>query len=93
MKQVGAFFIVCIGNEFLFPLLDTVHFGTESEHQVLNGSVIFNSFTRIFVLFGTTFQYSRKRRQGEEGNNLVRLTFNSWRSLSVPQCSPAYREN
>ena len=66
MKQVGVFFIVSIGNEFQFPLLDTVHCGTESEHQVLNGSLIFNSFTRIFVLFGTTFQYSRKRRQDEE---------------------------
>ena len=42
------------------------HCGTESEHQVLNGSHIFISFTRILVLFGTKFQYSRKSRKDEE---------------------------
>ena len=30
-------------------------------------AVIFISFTRILVLFGTKFQYSHKRRQDEEG--------------------------
>ena len=43
------------------------HPGTETEHQVLNGSHIFVSFTRTLVLFGTKFQYSRKMRQDEEG--------------------------
>ena len=43
------------------------HLGTESEHQVLNGSHIFVFFTRTLILFGTKFQYSRKRRQDEEG--------------------------
>ena len=43
------------------------HPGKESEQQVLNGSHIFVSFTRTLILFGTKFQYSRKRRQDEEG--------------------------
>ena len=34
---------------------------------MLNGSHIFVSFTRILLLFGTVFQYLRKRRQDEEG--------------------------
>ena len=41
--------------------------GRESEHQVLNGSLIFVSFTRTPILFGSKFQYSGKRRQDEEG--------------------------
>ena len=57
----------CRHQEFQFPLLGRAHCGTECEHQVLNGSRIFISFTRILELFGTTFQYSRKRRQDEEG--------------------------
>ena len=44
-----------------------MHCGSESEHQVLNGSHIVVSFTGILLLFGTKFQYSRKRRQDEEG--------------------------
>ena len=40
---------------------------SESEHQVLNDSHIFVSFTGILLLFGTKFQYSCKRRQDEEG--------------------------
>ena len=54
-------------QEFQFLLSDAVHCGTESEHQVLNGSHIFVSFTGILLLFGAKFQYSRKRRQDEEG--------------------------
>ena len=54
-------------QEFQFLLLDAVHCGTESEHHVLNDSHIFVSFTGILLLFGTKFQYSRKRRQDEEG--------------------------
>ena len=54
-------------QEFQFPLLNAVHCGTESEHQVLNDSHIFVSFTRILLLFGTEFQYSCKGRQDEEG--------------------------
>ena len=42
------------------------HLGIESEHQVLNGSHIFVSFT-VVLFFGTNFQYSRERRQDEEG--------------------------
>ena len=45
----------------------TAHCGTESEHQVLNSSHIFISFTRILVLFAAKFQHSRKRRRDEEG--------------------------
>ena len=48
--------------------MDAVHCGTESQHQVLNDSHIFVSFTGILLLFGTKFQYSRKRRQDEEGH-------------------------
>ena len=44
-----------------------MHCGTESEHQVLNDSHIFVSFTGILLLFGTKFQYSCERRQDEEG--------------------------
>ena len=44
-----------------------MHLGTESEHKVLNGSHISVSFMRILLLFGTKFQYSRERRQDEEG--------------------------
>ena len=54
-------------QEFRFLLLDTVHCGTESEHQVLNDSHTFVSFTGILLLFGTKFQYSCKWRQDEEG--------------------------
>ena len=44
-------------QEFQFLLLDAVDFGTESEHQVLNDSRIFVSFTGILLLFGTKVQY------------------------------------
>jgi len=44
------------------------HLGSESEHQVLNGSHIFVSFTLV-LLFGSKFQYSRERRQDEEGKS------------------------
>ena len=54
-------------QEFQFPLWYAAHLGTESEHQVLNGSHIFVSFTRILLLFGIKFQYWRKRIQDEEG--------------------------
>ena len=43
------------------------HLRTKGRHQVLNGSHIFVSFTQTLILFGTKFQYSRKRRQDEEG--------------------------
>ena len=54
-------------QEFQFPLWCAAHLGTESEHQVLNGSHIFVSFTRILLLFGTKFLYSRKTIPEEEG--------------------------
>ena len=66
MRYVPHWFIYR-HQEFQFLLLDAVHRGTESEHQVLNDSHIFVSFTGILLLFGTKFQYSRKRRQDEEG--------------------------
>ena len=56
-------------QEFQFLLLDAVHCGTESEHQVFNDSHIFVSFTGILLLFGTKFQYLSKRRQDEEGKH------------------------
>ena len=56
-------------QEFQFLLLDAVQCGTESEHQVLNDSHIFVSFTEILLLFGTKFQYSCKRRQDEEAKH------------------------
>ena len=40
-------------QEFQFPLWYAGHLGTESEHQVLNGSHIFVSFTRMVLLCGT----------------------------------------
>ena len=64
------YYIYALANkhqEFLFPLWYAVHLGTESEHQVLNGSLFFVSFMRIFLLFVTKFQYSRKRKKDEEG--------------------------
>ena len=36
-------------REFQFPLWYAVHLGTESEHQVLNGSHIFVSITRVLL--------------------------------------------
>ena len=54
-------------QEFQFPMWYAAYRGRESEHQVLNGSLIFVSFTRTPILFGSKFQYSRKRRQDEEG--------------------------
>ena len=80
-------------QEFQFLLLDTVHCGTESEHQVLNDSHIFVSSTGILLLFGTKFQYSCKRRQDEEGNNPIRLPLETWCSLSVPQCTASNKGN
>ena len=53
-------------QEFQFPLWYAANLETESEHHVLNGSHIFVSFTRTLLLFGTKFQYWRKRRQDEE---------------------------
>ena len=44
-----------------------MHLGTESEHQVLNDSHIFVSFTRILLLFVAKFQYSRKKIQDVVG--------------------------
>ena len=67
---------ICINSTITFQNLNkgvksfisfvghTAHCGTESEHQVLSGSHI---FTQMLVLFGTKFQYSRKRRQDDEG--------------------------
>jgi len=58
--------LLAIIQEFQFPLWYAARLGTESEHQVLNGSHIFVSFTQVLLLFGTKFQYSRKRRQDED---------------------------
>ena len=66
IKYPRDFFSLYRHQEFQFPLWYAVHLGRENELQVLNGSHIFVSFTRILLLFGTKFQYSRKRRQGEE---------------------------
>ena len=41
-------------QEFQFPLWYAGHLGTGSEHQVLNGSHIFVSFTEILLLLGAT---------------------------------------
>ena len=61
---------------------------------ILNGSRSFISFTRILILFGTEFQSSCKSRQDEKGNNNpIRLPFESWCSLSVPQYAAAHTEN
>ena len=54
-------------QEFQFPLWYTVHLGTESEHQVLNGSHIFVPFMQVLLLFGTKFQYLCTRTQDKEG--------------------------
>ena len=45
-------------------------------HQGLNhdGSHILVSFTRILLLFGSKFQYSRKRIQDEEGKQSDKAT-------------------
>ena len=45
------------------------HLRTESEHQVLNGSHIFLSFTRMLLLLHTKLQYSRKSRQEKKVND------------------------
>ena len=51
-------------QDFQFPLWYTVHLGTESEHQVLNGSHIFVSITRVLLLerFSITFTANGKRQ-------------------------------
>ena len=54
-------------QELQFPLWYAAHLGTESEHQVLNGSHTFVSFTQTLLLFGTKFQCSHQMRQDEEG--------------------------
>ena len=54
-------------QDFQFSLWYAARFGTESEHQVLNGSHIFISFTRMWLLFGTKFQYLHKRIEDEWG--------------------------
>ena len=71
-------------QEFQFPLLNAVHCGTESEHQVLNDSHIFVSFTGILLLFGTKFQYSCKRRQDDEGKHSDKASI---RDLVLTFCS------
>ena len=53
-----------ISASWSWYLQTSVHLGTQREHQVLNGSHI---LTRILLLFGAKFQYSRKRIQDEEG--------------------------
>ena len=80
-------------QEFQFLLLDAVHCGTESEHQVLNDSHIFVSFTRISLLFGTKFQYSCKGDKMKRENNPIRLPLETWCSLSVPQCAASNKGN
>ena len=70
-------------QEFQFPLWYAAHLGTESEHQVLNGSHIFVSFTRILLLFGVKFQYWRKRIQDEEGKQSDRAAI---RDLVLTLC-------
>ena len=69
------------------------HCGTESEHQVLNGSHIFISLHEYWYYLVLRSNIHVKGDKMKRENNPVRLTFNSWCSLSVPQCAAAYREN
>ena len=57
-------------REFQFPLWYAVHLGTESEHQVLNGSHIFVSITRVLLLFGTNIRVKGDEMKKE---NNIRL--------------------
>ena len=50
-------------------------------------------FTQLLVLFGSKFHYSLKGEKMMRENKPLRLTFDSWCSLSLPQCAAAYREN
>ena len=54
-------------QEFQYPLLDAAHYGTQSENQVSNGSLmglfslfILSPFTRILELSTKSYQCSRK---------------------------------
>ena len=70
-------------QEFLFLLWYAAHLRTENEHQVLNDSHNFISFTRILLLIGPKFQYSRKRRQDEDGKQSDKAAI---RDLVLPFC-------
>ena len=60
----------------------------------LNGSHIFVSFTRVFLSFGTKFQYSRKSRQDEEEKQSDKAArIRDLCSLSVPQCAASNKGN
>ena len=71
----------------------TAHCGTESEHQVLDGSNIFISLRKYWYYLVLHSNIYVKGAKMKKENNLVWLTFNSWCSLSVPQCTSAYRED
>ena len=68
----------------------TAHCGTESEHQVLIGSHIFISFREYWHYLVLSSNIHVKREKMMRENNPVRLTFDSWCSLSVPQCATTY---
>ena len=84
-----CFCFVCVyrHQEFQFPLLDAAHCGTESEHQVSNGSLIglfslfvFSPFTRMLELCTKSYQCSRKEDKDMAAIQDFRC------SLSVPWC-------
>ena len=93
MKLDSHYVPVYRHQEFQFPLLDAAHCGTESEHQVSNGSLIglfslliLSPFTQILNIV--------------PNNNIIRvketkiwLPFKTWCSLSVPRCAAYHKGN
>ena len=80
-------------QEFQFPLLDAAHCGTESEHQVSNGSLIglfslfiLSHFTRILNLVPHNNTIRVKETK-------IWLPFKTWCSLSVPRCAAYHKGN
>ena len=71
----------------------TAHCGTESEHQVLNGShIVFISLREYWYYLLLSSNIHVKGDKVTRENNPLRLAFNSWCLLSVPRCTAAYRE-
>ena len=71
----------------------TAHCGTDSEHQVSNGSHLFISLREYWYYLVLSSNIHVKGDKIMRENNPVWLMFDSWCSLSVRQCAAAYREN
>ena len=77
-------------QEFQFLLLDAVHCGTESEHQVLSDMSPLREYCYYLVLSSNIRVKGDKMKRE---NNPIRLPLETWCSLFVPQCAASNKGN